>query len=79
MITSYVSDLTVVPPTGFKVVGQDLATRYRPKFGNTASVTGFRISNNMDLSTLFEFGDYTPSFTNVTLSATGRTARINVS
>ncbi len=74
------TDLTVVPPTGFRVGIQDLASRYRPKGKNTyLSGTNFRRSGGVDLLNLFEWGGYDPSFGFVQLTSTGKTASIEVS
>lgn len=81
------SGLLVVSSTGFKIKKSmpivtfvDLADRYRKKGQNTYAVsTGFKISNNSDLTTLFEWGGYVPSFNGVTLTNTGRKASIEVS
>lgn len=78
--------LLVVLPTGLirRIAGTpitfvDLADRYRKKNNNTYSIdTGFRTSNNSDLSTIFEWGGYVPSFETVTLTKTGRKASIVV-
>ena len=78
--------LLIVPSTGFKVKKTvpivsfvDFADRYRKKDRNTYALnTGFRTSNNLDLSTLFEWGDYDPSFSSVILTKTGRSATIEV-
>jgi hypothetical protein len=81
------SGLLVVPATGFKMKKTvpidtivDLADHYKKKGLNTYAVnTGFRISNNMDLSNVFEWGGYLPSLSPVSFITTGRTASIIVS
>ena len=77
----------VVPATGFKIKKTvpivtivDLADHYKKKGINTYPLnTEFRISNNIDLSDVFEWGGYTPSIVTPITTVTGRTASITVS
>ena len=82
--TGFKTTETVQPTTGLPIVTYvDLADRYRKKNNNTYFNTEFRItnniSNNIDLSDVFEWGGYTPSIVTPITTVTGRTASITVS